>query len=274
MKLIISRKGFDSSFGGCASPILPDGQIVSLPIPEPGSGVRYSELQTRGLDIGKLVCDLSRNPNAGDTAVHLDPDLESSAQSRQAGWLAAFGQDGSAQSHLQNEGVGPEDLFLFFGWFRKVELVEGKYRYVARAPDLHIVFGWLRVGRVLRIGRDPVPEWLQDHPHAMRNDWPSNAIYVSNGSNGGGVFPAFDSRLVLTEQGKSRSVWRLPSDFLPRGRPALTFHRSAERWKKIKDGCRLKSVAKGQEFVLDLDQYPAVHRWAEELVMTSMREMR
>ena len=33
MKIILSRKGFDSENGGYASPILPDGSLVSLPIP-------------------------------------------------------------------------------------------------------------------------------------------------------------------------------------------------------------------------------------------------
>lgn len=33
MKFILSRKGFDSGYGGCASPILPDGTMLSIPIP-------------------------------------------------------------------------------------------------------------------------------------------------------------------------------------------------------------------------------------------------
>ena len=36
MKFILSRKGFDSSNGGIASPILPDGTMLSLPIPVSG----------------------------------------------------------------------------------------------------------------------------------------------------------------------------------------------------------------------------------------------
>ena len=35
MKVILSRKGFDSANGGIASPILEDGAIVSFPIPAP-----------------------------------------------------------------------------------------------------------------------------------------------------------------------------------------------------------------------------------------------
>ncbi len=34
VKLILSRKGFDSSSGGVPSPIFSDGRMLSLPIPE------------------------------------------------------------------------------------------------------------------------------------------------------------------------------------------------------------------------------------------------
>ena len=33
MRVILSRKGFDSQYGGMPSPILPDGTLLSLPIP-------------------------------------------------------------------------------------------------------------------------------------------------------------------------------------------------------------------------------------------------
>lgn len=268
MRLILSRKGFDSSSssGGCASPILPDGQMISLPIPHAEARVVYSGLQPRGLDIAHIVADLTRGRVAGDAPAHLDPDLDGTARGRQSGWLPAFGQDSIAQRHLERMGVGTDDLFLFFGWFREVELVQGKYRYRRNAPDLHVLFGWLRVGGVLRIGPDLIPNWLRDHPHAMRDCWPDNTIYVANGPDGGGVFSTFDSRLVLTEPGKSRSVWLLPSDFMPRSRPALTYHQSPWRWAATNNGCRLHSVPKGQEFVLDLGSYSDVRRWAEAKV--------
>ena len=41
-----------------------------------------------------------------------------------------------AQSHLDNKNVGPGDLFLFFGWFREGEFVNGKYHNRnARSPQ-------------------------------------------------------------------------------------------------------------------------------------------
>ena len=43
MKVILSRKGFDSSNGGCPSPIMPDGTLLSMPIPS-NDEIGYDEL--------------------------------------------------------------------------------------------------------------------------------------------------------------------------------------------------------------------------------------
>jgi len=44
MKVILSRKGFDSGTGGYPSPILPDGTLLSLPIPDATSDIKYSDI--------------------------------------------------------------------------------------------------------------------------------------------------------------------------------------------------------------------------------------
>lgn len=44
MKLILSRKGFDSSVGGVASPIFSSGRLLSLPIPDPNSPIRCGDI--------------------------------------------------------------------------------------------------------------------------------------------------------------------------------------------------------------------------------------
>lgn len=44
MKVVLSRKGMDSRAGGIPSPILPDGTLLSLPIPNEKSGVPYGDL--------------------------------------------------------------------------------------------------------------------------------------------------------------------------------------------------------------------------------------
>ena len=269
MNLILSRKGFDSSpaSGGCASPILPDDQMISLPIPYDDDPIRFSALTTRALDVGTIVHDLTGGRVRRDHPAHLDPDLDRSSRPRAAGWRPAFGQDGIAQRHLARSSVGRGDLFLFFGWFRRVERVRGRYRYVTGEPHLHVIFGWLRVGQVLRVGSDPIPGWLRQHPHVSRAPAPHNTIYVADGSDGGGVFPFFDSSRCLTEAGSQRrSVWRLPADFLPGSRTPLTYHREESRWTSTADGCRLQTVGKGQEFVLNLEDYPGVRHWADAMV--------
>ena len=47
VKIILSRKGFDSSYGGGASPILPNGDLLSIPIPAGSqeTGILYVDLQ-------------------------------------------------------------------------------------------------------------------------------------------------------------------------------------------------------------------------------------
>lgn len=59
MKIVLSRKGFDSSFGGVASPILPDERLVSLPIPYQHSPVTYNDIRFGNTHLGDLVEQLT-----------------------------------------------------------------------------------------------------------------------------------------------------------------------------------------------------------------------
>lgn len=55
MKLILSRKGFDSAAGKCPSPII-DGRPLSLPIPASGSlSTTYADL-----GLGSIVERITR----------------------------------------------------------------------------------------------------------------------------------------------------------------------------------------------------------------------
>lgn len=55
MKLILSRKGFDSGYGGMPSPILPDGRLVPLPIPISHDRYTLADINIPDLDIGQLL---------------------------------------------------------------------------------------------------------------------------------------------------------------------------------------------------------------------------
>jgi hypothetical protein len=58
MKVIFSRKGFDSGYGGMPSPVLPDGTMLSMPIPSKGDLVRYHELTCGQLTYADIIKQL------------------------------------------------------------------------------------------------------------------------------------------------------------------------------------------------------------------------
>lgn len=270
MKIILSRKGFDSQYGGVPSPIFPDGGILSLPIPSSAATVTYGDLTYQEIPVGELVENLTQGDiRASDTA-HLDPDLDETLTTRTNGWIPSFGQVGSAQAHLANQGVGPGDLFLFFGWFREIERTTGRWRFNPNAPDLHVLFGWLWVNEVLRVGantRSYAHQYpaLATHPHLVGEGWnASNTVYTGKDA---GVFEKISEQRILTEPEQSRSVWRLPGWFYPRRRTPLTFHTSAERWSLLTGGsARLRTASRGQEFVLDAYEYPEAMAWIDGLM--------
>src|SRR5260370_23972725 len=148
MKIILSRKGFDASVGKVASPIFPSGELCSLPIPESVPArysKRYNEIETGNQSSGAIVSDLTEGNIKSDTYAHLDPDLNRASMPRLANWKPVFGQAGAAERHLQNQGVREGDVFVFYGWFRRVEQGAVKYCYLRDATDLPFSFVWCQI---------------------------------------------------------------------------------------------------------------------------------
>jgi hypothetical protein len=84
---------------------------------------------------------------------------------------------------------------------------------------------------------------------------------------GAGVFARASSVLTLTAEARSRSLWRLPRWFYPTlGKPALSYHSDARRWRRDRTGCYLQTVGRGQEFVLDCDAFPEAFDWLREIL--------
>ena len=271
MKLILSRKGFDSANGGCPSPIL-DDRLCSLPIPDDSAPTSYLQISIDKVSIGKIVEDLTRGRIKRNHRAHLDPDLRRDAIARAPGWRPIFGQAGAAQSHLAHQGVGPVDLFLFFGCFRRAEEIAGAFHFVRDAPKLHVIFGWLQVARVVAACNGVAAEigWARGHPHlAAPERFKNNTLYFASDrltsigidADGGGIFEQLRPELILTDTDSNCSVWILPRWFNPNGRPALSYHSKPARWTDLETSTRLQTVGRGQEFVLDVDEYPGAREW-------------
>lgn len=261
MKVIISRKGFDSGYGGMPSPILPDGTMISMPIPNPGDKVRYDDLSYNGISYADIIKQLKPNNPVIYEECHLDPDIRKDVTDRMDGWKPAFGQIDAARSHLCNQGIGIGDIFLFFGWFRHTELINGKLQFVGPSSGFHAIYGYMQVGEIIERYED-VPAWLESHPHAKQERWTrNNAIYLATDKlslnkelPGAGCFN-FTENHKLTKDGCSRSVWDLPEFF--REIP-ITYNANA--WKE--DG--FHSAAKGQEFVFEAND--KAEEWVKRLL--------
>jgi hypothetical protein len=240
--------------------------------------MRMGYIRLEGIDVGSLVADLSNGRCNAASTIHMDPDLSANTiGGRHIGWMPAFGQVGAAQSHLEGQGVSTGDLFLFFGWFRRVEQMAGRWRFCLSAADLHVLFGWLQVGEVVRVldGTQALSArpWLKGHPHVegLEGYAANNTVYtasprlsLSNAHElpGGGAFDRFDPVRCLTAPGATRSFWSLPAALKPvEGRPSLTYHGDPARWHPHEDRVLLQTVGKGQEFVLDCDHHPGVDQW-------------
>lgn len=48
MKVVLSREGFDSENGGMPSAVMPNGEVVSFPIPSCGDRLCYLDLKNGG----------------------------------------------------------------------------------------------------------------------------------------------------------------------------------------------------------------------------------
>lgn len=216
MKVILSRKGFDSSNGGIVSPFFENGSMISFPIPS-YDGDTYDLLYYDGTPYSKILRDLHYK---GGNHCHVDPDLDQKRRgSMIEGWFPAFGQTGSSAAYLNNNGIEKGDLFLFFGNFHCVENRNGSFSYTRsrkdfyKGKDLQVIWGYLQIGDILDTPVQQKIAWW--HPHASDAYTASslNVIYKAAETlsfddklPGAGLL-RFDIKRVLTKEGENKATW-------------------------------------------------------------------
>ena len=288
MRLILSRKGFDSAAGGCSNPILPNGKLIPLPIPDAKSPIPYRAIQQQSPALGTLVTQLTAGKITSRHGAHLDPDLSAGDYPREEHWQPLLGQSGAAFGHLHKQGVCTGDIFLFFGVFQPVQLTKpvnkpsgarARWQFQRSLPKRHILWGWLQIGEVVKIDNLPTEElqWARYHPHFYRGPDPNNHLFIATdrlkidgrdtGLPGSGRFHQVADDLCLTVEDGPLTQWQLPAWSYPeKGRPPLSYHHKPERWLRQQDRVLLSAVARGQEFVLDCRYYPEALPWLESLI--------
>lgn len=238
MRMVFSRKGFDTSAGGGPSPIA-SGRPLSLPIP---ANSQLSRTSYGDLDLAEHAALASRGRLGADDLCHHDPMFLPRGR-------AMLGQCGAAQTHLERQGVGVGDVFVFFGLFRE----EGGRPH-------HRIFGYLKVDEVLPLAQAP-DRRLADlarlgMPHAIGMHGSNDTLYSGNGSMAARASDA----LRLTVPEGPPSLWQVPPWLQETG---LSYHNRADRWH---GGGRLQSVARGQEFVSDIGTRRDARDWLARVI--------
>jgi len=263
MKIIFSRKGFDSTAGGFPSLIFPDNTLFSIPTPSNPNHYDYSRLAFKYEEepIQDILNQVTKK-RVRSNGKRYDCDYAQAAQGCHHDPLymkepnrLVLGQTEQSESHLRNQGVSAGDVFLFYGWFRKVSRTTDRWNYVLDAQDIHLIWSWMTVGCALKLdtqkdieaARAAFPD-LNTHPH-LATDWDAlpNSVYVS----GECAFPPFSETRCLTDlkRYEGRAKWRLPGCFnQPQAFSYLKSFNLSDREVII----RYRGY--GQEFVLDLDK--------------------
>ena len=272
MKIILSRKGFDSANGGIPSPIMDDGSLVSFPIPHDDED-GYDGLLFHEHSYAKILKDLNYKEHPEYHNCHLDPDLTMDRRKHPIdGWCPIFGQVSSSASYLlKTVKVEKGDLFLFFGNYHRVKCVDGKYEYIKRTGDfysdndLQVLWGYLQVGDIIK---DPNEQkkyfW---HPHAAdkyRDKEYSNVMFVAAGKlsfnenlPGAGVLTYREDR-VLTAKNCAKATWVKRSIY-----DVDSVIGNRKNSSKIADGIYYAGV--WQE--LGLKETPECEEWVKSIIM-------
>ena len=274
MRIVLSRKGFDSGNGGIPSPIMPDGTLLSFPIPSEDGNVTYHDIFYNGKSYHEIMQELS--PAAAkkleNSKCHVDPDLLCRYGKEVADWKPAFGQEKESQIHLENHNIGAGDMLLFYGWFRQTGYdSNGKLHFVKPkndfTPDRHIIFGYMEIGEVIKEQAviDSKYPW---HPHALKNE-PNNVLYVPkehcsliDNIKGYGMLKYTPIR-QLTKEGYKRSEWKLPPCL---HNAEITFHEkdSSYGWKNNNE--YFHSARIGQEFVIRQEVSGKLKEWLLDVI--------
>lgn len=270
MKVILSRKGFDSGYGGYPSPILPDGTMLSLPIPSNDSNIKYENLSyydtklkkrikysevIRNLIGEKIKFEGNGSKNLDELYCHLDPDIREDCYCREPGWKGVFGQKDKAFIHLNNQKVEKGDLFLFFGWFRRTVYKEYKLKFDPECRGFHAIYGYLQIDKIEKIKDLKIEEYpeYKYHPHLciLNNLMDSDHLFFSTErlsflktKKGYGTFDLSEKN-ILTKKGYTRSKWELPEWIK---NYEITYHS-----EKSRKADYFQSAYKGQEFVIKSD---------------------
>jgi len=282
-RIILSRKGFDSSTGkkpSRASPIFKDGSLFSIPVHINKTDPHcYADVEYDGKSAYQALRYVYKNSRKGspykkDDRCHFDPNLS---------FLPGiFGQQGHDQGELEKFDIGEGDLFLFFGWFMN-------YGGFSLKINAHHLFGWLQIKDIIK-GTSNIKEYCDEmkvkHPHAY-GDWKNNTLYVSSydlktnygdlKGKGAGFFKKTNPQLILSKDpANKKSLWQFSDKYFrpiandPSANEMFVANnlksKAPNSWSDLKNLTVSTNCGHWQELPLDSDKFPILQNWALDLV--------
>jgi len=304
MKLILSRKGFDSQYGGIPSPII-DNHLISLPIPNdsndcccnvansiPLDGIFYDNMSLR-----QIWDDLSPNAVKSEYC-HYDPVLKHNLVANGVAPSACDIADvqGDQPSNNGDREINEGDLFVFFDTFRAAERkADGGIQYKEGSKAAYMLFGFLQIGKIVE-GEDIAKYASYPHSSADRFGY-NNRMYIAskelvfNGRKittssgkvipGAGTFDFSEDLLLKKCDGVAdlyipKSTWDV-EDYFKNIKVSYHSYKSSKSDSAQK---AFQTVAKGQEFVLYEDSsrangaetFQKVIEWARRTIQKHFDE--
>ena len=278
MRFILSRKGYDSQFGGSPSPVFRskdqnfDGLMYSIPIPECDS-------KGNSFDFGLPAPQTPVGFPVNTRYFHLDPDIRPELHhephiKRPNEWKPILGQSGAAASHLKAQHVQSGDIFLFFGLFQDVEWNENNKQWLfGNSKPYHAIWGYMQIAEIINTIDSKIQEQYKWHPHCKSyylND-KNNTLYIGNegkltirignewkqmisdtvlNDQGYGAFKYGDKLRLTLPQAPHVTQWKL--DCLPwldakKKETHMSYHNDEDSFQHE----FFKAATRGQEFVTD-----------------------
>lgn len=287
MRVILSRKGYDSSFGSITSLVLHKrnntDEIIMLPIPCDNDTAIYNDLKlSEDKNFFEKLIKLPGYEKLKNKKCHADPNLVDFFCDKESngGFVGSIGPHNTAYSHLRNQGVtvGDDlkdkdgDLFIFYGVFREAHENGDGSISLDDCKKRHMMFGYLQIGE--DISNENIKKyteehkWMKNQPHSNLDKYKdnSNHIFVAREKlsfapelNGYGMFNfSKDNQLLyLTKNGSERLT-----DWHVEGLKNRKISWNAGRC--FDENGDIQVAKRGQEFVLEgIDE---AEKWAIKLI--------
>lgn len=276
MRIILSRKGVDSGNCKASNLVLFDCQgkseMIMITIPSSNDKIAYKDVTfSKDKEKDLYVKNYLKNFKIDLSSLcHMDPNLSNYLD--EMNFLGSVGQIERSQSHLENQKIQKDDLFIFFGKYEIQKFSQTKVEKIAK--DKHIMFGYLQIGEIIypnslkkeeRASYEKKYPWIKNQPHwnfEKYKNIESNRIYIAREKcsfdeniKGFGMFN-FSEDLILTKNGRSISKWELPKPLM---NLKITYHNESNCKENY-----FKSASRGQEFVIEKNE--KAEKWAVELI--------